>query len=106
MKLPQIKNWKVNNLAWAFLIPSGAMLLLMLIRQFEPFGNDNAILYSDMYHQYYPFFVAFRKALHSGESLLWTWDVGLGIDYLGLIAYYLASPLNLLCVLMPESILL
>ena len=106
MKLPQTKKWKVNNLAWAFAIPSIAMLLMMLIRQFEPFGNESAILYSDMYHQYYPFFVAFRKALLSGESLLWSWNVGLGIDYLGLIAYYMASPLNLLCVLMPESILL
>ena len=30
----------------------------------------------------------------------------LGVDYLGLIAYYLASPLNLLSVLVPEGMLL
>ena len=105
MKLPQMKKTKWNYLALAFGIPFVGMLVLMLICQFEPFGQY-AILYSDMYHQYFPFFVAFRKALLSGESLLWSWSVGLGMDYLGLIAYYLASPLNLLSIFMPESILL
>ena len=102
MKLPQMKEKKRNYLALAFAIPFAGMLMLMLICQFEPFGQY-AILYSDMYHQYFPFFVAFRKALLSGESLLWSWSVGLGMDYLGLIAYYLASPLNLLSVILPES---
>jgi uncharacterized membrane protein YfhO len=32
--------------------------------------------------------------------------VGLGLDYLGLISYYLASPLNLVSVLIPEAWLL
>ena len=105
MKLPQMKTIKWNYLAIAFAIPFVGMLMVMLISQFEPFGQY-AILYSDMYHQYFPFFVAFRKALLSGENLLWSWNVGLGMDYLGLIAYYLASPLNLLCIFMPESILL
>jgi uncharacterized membrane protein YfhO len=61
------------------------------------------MLYSDMFHQYYPFFVEFRETLRSGESLLWNWSVGLGMDYLGLISYYLASPLNLLSVLVPDG---
>lgn len=105
MKLPSGKTWKQNYLAWAFAIPCGGMLLVMLISQFEPFGKYS-MLYSDMYHQYYPFFVAFRRALRSGSGLLYTWSVGMGMDYLGLIAYYLASPLNLLSVLVPESLLL
>ena len=105
MKRPQLTTVKWNYLALAFGIPVVGMLVVMLISQFEPFGQY-AILYSDMYHQYFPFFVAFRKALLSGQSLLWSWSVGLGMDYLGLIAYYLASPLNLLSVFMPEGILL
>ena len=103
MQLLQKK--KSNYLALAFAFPFLGMLFVMLISQFEPFGKY-AILYSDMYHQYYPFFVEFRRALRSGESLLYSWSVGLGMDYLGLIAYYLASPLNLLSVLVPEGILL
>ena len=103
MKIPSLeKNNKYGYLALAFAIPFFGMLILMLVRGFEPFGNSS-MLYSDMYHQYYPFFVEFRKALLSGESPLWTWSVGMGMDYLGLISYYLASPLNLLSVLIPEE---
>ena len=104
MKLSDKAGWKWGwkNHALAFLIPFGGMLMVMLINGYHPFG-ERAMLYSDCYHQYYPFFVAFRKALLSGESLLYSWDVGMGVDYLGMIAYYLGSPLNLLSVLVPES---
>ncbi len=105
MKLPQGKKIKWNYLGLAFAIPCVGMLFVMLISQYEPFGQYS-MLYSDMYHQYYPFFVAFRKALLNGDGLLYTWSVGMGMDYLGLIAYYLASPLNLLSVLVPEDFLL
>ena len=101
----QNKAMKWNYLALAFAIPVVAMLAVMLVSQYEPFGKYS-MLYSDMYHQYYPFFVEFRRAILSGDGLLYTWSVGLGMDYLGLIAYYLASPLNLLSILVPEGILL
>jgi len=105
MKLTQKKQKTINCLALAFAFPFVGMLFVMLISQYEPFGKYS-MLYSDMYHQYYPFFVAFREALRSGDSLLHSWDVGLGMDYLGLISYYLASPLYLLSVFVPEGILL
>ena len=105
MKLSDKTRWKWGwkNHALAFLIPCIGMLLVMLVNGCRPFGANKALLYSDSYHQYYPFFVAFRRALRSGESLLHSWDVGMGVDYLGLIAYYLGSPLNLLSVLVPDS---
>ena len=96
---------RLNSLALSFAIPCVGMLFVMLISKYAPFGKYS-MLYSDMYHQYYPFFVEFRRALRSGDGLLYTWSVGLGMDYLGLIAYYLASPLNLLSVLVPEGWLL
>ena len=105
MKLPQGNKIKWNYLGLAFAIPCVGMLFVMLISQYEPFGKYS-MLYSDMYHQYYPFFVEFRNAIRSGDGILYTWSVGLGMDYLGLIAYYLASPLNLLSVLVPEDFLL
>ena len=92
-------------LALAFLLPFLGYSLVMLAGRFSPFGSSS-ILYSDMYHQYYPFFVEFRRVLRSGGSLVYNWNLGLGVDYLGLIAYYLASPLNLLSVLVPEGMLL
>ena len=105
MKLTRISNWKQRYLALAFAIPFLGMLLLMLVNGYAPFGSYS-MLYSDMYHQYYPFFVAFRKALRSGEGVLYTWSAGMGMDYLGLISYYLASPLNLLSVLVPDGMVL
>ncbi len=105
MKLSQQKRINLNYTLLAFLAPVLGMFIVMIVRGFEPFGSVS-MLYSDMYHQYFPFFVAFRKALLSGESLLFSWSVGMGMDYLGLISYYLASPLNLLSVLVPEGLLL
>ena len=96
---------KLRTLPLAFAIPCVGMLVVMIISGYEPFG-DSAILYSDNYHQYFPFFKAFREHLRSGGSLLWSWDVGLGMDYLGLISYYLASPLYLLSVLVPDALVL
>ena len=105
MKIPQTNRIKWNYTLLAFLMPLLVMFAVMIIRGFEPFGNVS-MLYSDMYHQYYPFFLSFRESLRSGESLLFNWNIGMGTDYLGLIAYYLASPLNLLSVFVPEHLLL
>ena len=105
MRLPENSKFRWNYVTLSFLVPSGLMLLVMFLTSVAPFGSCT-MLYSDMYHQYYPFFVEFRRALRSGESLLWNWSVGLGMDYLGLISYYLGSPLNLLSVLVPEKWLL
>jgi len=104
-KLQQRKQIRLNYILLAFLAPILGIFGVMIVRGFIPFGKTS-MLYSDMYHQYYPFFVSFRKALLSGESLLYSWNVGMGIDYFGLISYYLASPLNLLSVFVPESLLL
>jgi len=102
MNLPLIRGKKWNYLAVAFAIPALAVLCLMIAVGCTPFGTKS-MLYSDCWHQYFPFFKAFREALRNGDSLLFNWDIGMGLDYLGLMSYYLASPLNLLSVLLPDS---
>ena len=102
MKLPDNQKFKWNYTALAFLLPVSIILLIFFITSVTPFGSYT-LLYSDNYHQYYPFFRQFRQALREGDGLLWTWSVGMGMDYLALISYYLASPLNLLSVLVPEK---
>ena len=102
MKKTQLAKTKISTPALAFFMVCGGLLLLRLINSLM-FSGTYSMLYSDCYHQYYPFFVAYRKALLSGDSLLYSWNVGMGMDYLGLISYYLASPLNLLCVFVPEQ---
>jgi len=102
MKLGRTTFDKIKYLALTFLVPFGGLLLLRLFCTLV-FDGEYSMLYSDQYHQYYPFFLEFRRALRSGDSLLYNWSVGMGVDYLGLIAYYLGSPLNLLSVILPES---
>ncbi|MBR2715001.1 MAG: YfhO family protein, partial [Ruminococcus sp.] len=66
---------------------------------------DQQILVTDLWHQYYPFLVDFQDKLQEGSSLLWTWKSGGGTNYLALMAYYLASPLNFLSVFVPAEYL-
>ena len=103
MKLPENQKFRWNYTALAFALPMTMMLVLQFVTSALPFGEYSLYYYSDEFHQYFPFFKAFRLALRSGQSILWSWDVGLGMDYLGLISYYLASPLNLLSVLIPDG---
>ena len=56
-----------------------------------------------MYHQYAPFFSEFQHKLRTGGSLLYSWDVGMGVNFAALYAYYLASPLNWLVILCPKA---
>ena len=102
MKRNALRRRKWNYTALSFLLPVCGLLIVRIICSIF-FNGTYSLFYSDCYHQYYPFFLEFRRALRSGESLLYNWSVGMGMDYLGLISYYLASPLNLFSALLPES---
>ena len=78
-------------LALAFLLPFLGYSLVMLAGRFSPFGSSS-ILYSDMYHQYYPFFVEFRRVLRSGGSLVYNWNLGLGWTTWGSLPTILPLP--------------
>ena len=110
LRLPNISNLTrgdvyVSPLLLAFLLPFIGMTAVMIVRQIHPFGFGS-FLSSDAYYQYYPFFVEMRDILVSGKGLQWTWSVGLGLDFLGLFAYYLGSPLNWLSILLPKSMMM
>ena len=63
------KESRAQSYALAFGIPVGLMLIVMLIAGSEPFGGDVSMLYSDMYHQYFPFWVEFGRAIREGDGL-------------------------------------
>lgn len=90
---------------FAFLIPVSIMLIIFAIQQIYPFG-ERSFLHIDMYHQYFPFLVEFYHKIKNGESLLYSWNTGIGSNFLALYVYYLASPTNWLCLLFPESALM
>ena len=83
---------------------TAAILLTIVIfaGRVYPFG-DQCILRTDMYHQYAPFFSELREKLQNGGSLKFTWDLGLGVNFVAIIAYYLASPFNILVALVNKS---
>jgi len=86
--------------AWA--IPVGIMLAIFFLKSIFPFGN-RSFLYMDMYHQYMPFFSEFYDKLREGGSMAYTWNVGIGSNFLALYVYYLACPLHFLGALAPKA---
>lgn len=94
-----------DSLLLAFFVPILVLLVIFAARGIWPFG-DECFLRLDMYHQYTPFMEEFRDKLRSGGSLLYTWDTGLGANFVALYAYYLASPLNWLVFLCPHGLVI
>ncbi len=88
----------------AFFIPMLLVLIGFALEKLYPFG-DRQFLVTDLWHQYYPFFQTLHEKLQEGGSLFYTWRSGLGTNFLALMAYYCASPLNLLSVFVPQEFL-
>ena len=86
----------------AFFIPFILMFFAFKVAGVSPFGT-NQILATDLWHQYYPFMVDYQDKLQHGGSLLWTWKSGGGTNYVALMSYYLASPLNFFSILVPAD---
>lgn len=99
--LPEGEKTKVY-LIFSFLLPMILMIIGFANKKIFPFG-DQQILVTDLWHQYYPFFRVLHEKLQSGASLLYTWQSGMGTNFISLMAYYCASPLNLLSILVSET---
>ena len=87
----------------AFFLPVLIIGVIWILNKITPFG-PKMILAHDQWHQYYPFYLDLRRRILAGDSLLHSWTTGMGTSYLPLFAYYLASPLNLVSVLLPERL--
>ena len=98
------KSWfrKSDAIIAAFLVPVIVMLIIYAQRGIFPFG-DRMYLRTDLYHQYAPFMSEFRSKLVTGGSLLHSWDVGMGVNFSAIYAYYLASPFNWIIALVPRA---
>lgn len=100
-------SWLKRNFVYilGFLIPLVVLGLIFYKNQVVPFG-DNVYLRSDMYHQYAPFYKELYNKLVNGGSMTFSWNIGMGVNFSATYAYYLASPINLLLGLVPESSIL
>ena len=77
----------------SFLVPVLLWLLAIAVYGIFPFG-EYTLLTSDMFFQYTYFFEFYQRVLQEGIDIFYSFAYGLGSETLGLIAYYLASPLN------------
>ena len=68
-----------DGLLAAFFVPVIILVVIFAQRGIFPFGEES-YLRTDMYHQYAPFFSEFRHKLTTGGSLLYSWDIGMGVN--------------------------
>ena len=79
----------------SFILPSIILGITFYIKKITPFG-DYSIVSGDMELQFVPFINEFSEKVKHGDSLMYSWCRGMGYDFIGEIAYYLASPLNVI----------
>ena len=86
----------------AFWLPVVLVAIALAATGIYPFGTQQ-IPVIDMYHQYVPFLSELQYKLQHGGSLFYTWDGAAGSNFWNLMAYYGASPLNLILALFPAT---
>ena len=89
----------------SFLLPFVMMVIIIVAKGVFPFG-DKCILRTDFYHQYLPFYSELKHKLSNFDSLLYTYDAGLGTNFVTLFAYYLSCPFNILLYIVPQNYVL
>ncbi|NLD20199.1 MAG: YfhO family protein [Clostridiales bacterium] len=103
----KIKGFLIRNklIFIAFFVPVLLVTLAFAVRGIYPFGEDQ-IAVIDMYHQYVPFLSELQYKIQEGGSLFYTWNGAGGSNFWNLIAYYGASPLNLILALFPKKLIM
>lgn len=92
MKDNLLKN---NSLLYivSFLVPAVILTIVYAKLGFYPFG-EKTVLIMDMQDQYCEFFSSLKDIFRGENTLFFSWSRSMGGNYLGLFAYYLASPLS------------
>lgn len=100
------ENWLYSNryVIAAFFCTALIMCITYILRQVYPFG-DQIVLKVDLYHQYAPFHEELRSRILNGQSLMYSWEGGLGKEFVTQMAYYTASPISFLILLFPQQLL-
>lgn len=78
------------------------MYMIYLAMEIHPFG-DGSVLVLDLNGQYVYFFEALRNFIYGDTSLLYSFSRSLGGEFMGIYAYYIASPFSYLVALFPQD---
>lgn len=104
MILTNLKNNKRFIYTLSFLIPTFLLLIICILTKVYPFGNNTLALW-DCKGQYIDFLSYFKTIFTDNNNFLYTFSKGMGGDMVGLSAYYLLSPLNLILFFFPNQYL-
>ena len=88
----------------AFILPIIIVGSIFLLRKIG-INSNRTILFSDMFSQYIGYFGKLKDVLSSDGSIFYAFNKSIGGNTIGLFAYYLASPLNLIILLFPKELL-
>ena len=89
-------------LGFCFLIPALLLYIMYLARGVYPVG-EGSVLVLDLNGQYVYFFEALRDIVTKGGSFVYSFRRALGGEFMGIFAYYLASPLSFIVALFPKE---
>ncbi len=107
-KLPRELQQERSSNIWvylsAFMLPFLIMLGVYACLGKHPFG-DGSVLTLDLQAQYVYYFEAIRDLILEGGSWLYSFQRTLGGEFMGIVAYYCASPFNLIFVLFPDDMM-
>ena len=98
------QTWWMRNrfIILAFCLSVCIILITYIIKKVYPFGGQT-VLKVDLYHQYAPYIEELHSRILNAKSLLYSWEGGLGKDFVSQMAYYTTSPVNLLMFFFPEK---
>ena len=94
----------MHHMWYALLLPMLALALIYTALSVWPFG-DNSVLVLDLNGQYVYYFEAIRDFFRGEQGILYSFERALGGEFLGIVAYYLASPFSFIVALFPEGMI-
>lgn len=77
-------------------------VVLFISKGIYPFG-ENSLIWGDMHDQVTAFYYHFYDCFHGNSSLLINFSTSGGINFLGILAYYLLSPVSFVLLLFPRE---
>lgn len=86
----KIKKQKYWLTILSFIVPCITLFFIYLLNNIY-FGSFNTLLAGDAFHQYVVFHNAVKNVLTENGSLFYNWNIGLGVNFYALAAYYLGS---------------
>lgn len=105
-KMKWKKFWSFLKDKYVYTITFVLALFMMAaawkIGEIGPFGGKSLVVV-DGVHQYLPFFSEYQEKLKHMGSMQYTFDVGMGNNFISLWSYYLSSPFNLIILLCSKS---